>query len=109
MRRLILQMQMTVDGFVASDPPDLDWTVWDWGPDCAWDAVRQRDFTAVCDSLDTILRSRIMIEEGFLDHWTAAAGEHPDDALYAFARRIVEIEKVVASRKFVDASWQPTR
>ena len=74
-----------------------------------WDAVLQRDFNAVYDSVDTILLSRIMIEEGFLDHWTAAAGEHPDDALYAFARRIVETEKVVASSKLADAPWPRTR
>jgi hypothetical protein len=59
MRRLIVQMQISVDGIVASDPPDVDWTVWDWGPDCAWDAVLQRDFNAVYDSVDTILLSRI--------------------------------------------------
>lgn len=109
MRRLIVQMQMSVDGFVASDPPDLDWTVWDWGPDCPWDTVLQRDFNSVYDSVDMILLSRVMIEEGFLDHWTAAAGEHPDDALYAFARRIVEIEKVVGSGKLADAPSPSTR
>jgi dihydrofolate reductase len=109
MRRLIVQMQISVDGFVASDPPDLDWTVWDWGPDCPWDADLQRDFNAVYDSVDTILLSRVMIEEGFLTHWTAAAAEHPDDALYAFARRIVEIEKVVASSELADAPWPLTR
>ncbi|MDQ1449764.1 MAG: hypothetical protein QOC79_2735 [Actinomycetota bacterium] len=109
MRRLVLQMQMSIDGFVASDPHDLDWTVWDWGPNCPWDAVLQRDFNTVYDSVDTILLSPTMIEEGFLDHWTTAAREHPDDALYAFARRIVEIEKVVVSRNLPDASWPRTR
>lgn len=30
MRKLILQMQMSVDGFVGSDTID-DWQLWDWG------------------------------------------------------------------------------
>lgn len=109
MRRLIVQMQMSVDGFVASDPSDLDWTVWDWGPDCAWDIVLQRDLNAVYDSVSTILLSRVMIEEGFLDHWTATADKYPDDVLFAFARRIVEVEKVVASSKLADAPWPRSR
>src|ERR1700681_841499 len=91
MRRLIVQMQMSVDGFVASDPPDLNWTVWGWGPDCGWDYVLQADSNTLYVSVDTVLLSRVMIEEGFLDHWTAAANYHPGNALYAFARRIVEI------------------
>lgn len=109
MRRLVLQMQMSVDGLVASDPPDLDWTVWDWGSACAWDPALQGDFNTVYDSVETILLGRTMIEEGFLEHWTAAAGEHPDEALYGFARRIVEIEKVVVSSKLIDAPWPRTR
>lgn len=102
-------MQMSVDGFVASDPPDVDWTVWDWGPDCRWDVELQRDFNAVYDSVDMVLLSPKMIEEGFLDHWTAAATEHPDDALYGFARRIVEVDKVVVSKDLAEARWPRTR
>lgn len=109
MRKLIVQLQMSVDGLVASDPPALDWTVWDWGSDCAWDTALQRDFNAVYDSVETILLGRTMIEEGFMDHWTEAAGEHPDEALYGFARRIVDIDKVVMSSKLVDAPWPRTR
>ncbi len=107
--KLLLQMQMSVDGFVASDPPDLDWTVWDWGPDCPWDTDLRSDFNAVYDSVDTVLLSPKMIEEGFLDHWTAAAADHPDEALYKFARRIVGVDKVVVSTKLSEAKWPRTR
>lgn len=37
MKRLILQMQISVDGFVPADDSALDWTLWDWGPSCPWD------------------------------------------------------------------------
>ena len=36
MRKLILQMQMSVDGFVGSDE-DRRWQLWEWGDDSAWD------------------------------------------------------------------------
>ena len=108
-RRVVLQMQMSVDGFVASDPPDLEWTVWNWGPDCGWDLALQRDFNAAFDSVDTILLSRVMLAQGYVDHWTTAADEHRDDELYAFARRVVEIEKVVATSKPTDVPWPRTR
>ena len=102
-------MQMSVDGFVASDPPDLDWTVWDWGPDCPWDDALRNDFNTLFDSVDMILLSPKMIEEGYIDHWTAAATEHPQTALYAFARRIVEVEKIVVSKDLAEAPWPRTR
>ena len=107
--KLVLQMQISVDGFVASDRPDLDWTVWDWGPDCPWDAALQSDFNATFNEVDMILLSSKMIEEGYLDHWTAAATEHPEEALYEFARRIVAVDKVVVSTKLSKAPWPRTR
>lgn len=33
MRKLKLQMQMTVDGFVSGPNGDLDWMLWDWDDD----------------------------------------------------------------------------
>ena len=36
MKKLILQMQMSVDGFVGADD-DHHWQLWEWGDGCAWD------------------------------------------------------------------------
>ncbi|GET26005.1 hypothetical protein [Prolixibacter sp. NT017] len=33
MRKLILEMQMSVDGFVAEVDGNTDWMLWNWGPD----------------------------------------------------------------------------
>jgi len=30
MRKLVLQMQMTVDGYVAGPNGELDWMTWNW-------------------------------------------------------------------------------
>jgi len=36
MKKLILQMQMSVDGFVGADEGHR-WQLWEWGDDSAWD------------------------------------------------------------------------
>ncbi|RWD67847.1 dihydrofolate reductase family protein [Mesorhizobium sp.] len=108
MKKLILQMQMSVDGFVGSDE-DRRWQLWEWGDDSAWDEELKQDFNAVFTTLGTILLSRKMVEEGYLTHWGNAAKKYPKDRFYAFAQRIVEAEKVVASDKLAASRWERTR
>lgn len=108
MKKLILQMQMSVDGFVGADE-DQRWQLWEWGDDSAWDEELKRDFNAVFAGIDTILLSRKMAEEGYLTHWGNAARRYPRDPFYAFAQRIVEVEKVVASDKLAASRWERAR
>ncbi|TPI19699.1 dihydrofolate reductase family protein [Mesorhizobium sp. B4-1-1] len=108
MKKLILQMQMSVDGFVGADEGHR-WQLWEWGDDNAWDEELKQDFNAVFQTIDTILLSRKMAEEGYLTHWGNAAKKYPRDPFYAFAQRIVEAEKVVASDKLETSRWERTR
>ncbi|TPO13790.1 dihydrofolate reductase family protein [Mesorhizobium sp. B1-1-5] len=108
MKKLILQMQMSVDGFVGADE-DRRWQLWEWGDDSAWDEELKRDFNAVFTTIDTILLSRKMAEEGYLTHWGNAARKYPKDRFFAFAQRIIEAEKVVASDKLGASRWERTR
>ena len=48
--------------------------------------------------VDTILLSRAMAEEGYIDHWTRAGERFADDPHYAFARRVAAAHKRVLSR-----------
>lgn len=107
MRKLILQMQMSVDGFVGADG-DHDWQVWGWGDDNGWDEALKRDFNAHFQSIDTILLSRKMLEEGYLAHWGNAAKRYPRDPFYAFAQRIIDVQKVVPSDRLKGARWERT-
>ena len=76
MRRLILQMQTSVDGFVSAHGAEMQWQVWNWGPEWTWDARLRQDFNATFERIDTILLSRTMTEEGYLDHpATVGTGE----------------------------------
>ncbi|MER9602678.1 dihydrofolate reductase family protein [Mesorhizobium sp. M0243] len=89
MKKLVLQMQMSVDGFVGANE-DHSWQLWEWGDESAWDGALKQDFNAVFAGVDTILLSRKMAQEGYLTHWGNAAKKFPRDPFYAFAQRIVD-------------------
>lgn len=97
MKRLILQMQMSVDGFVAATDPALDWTLWDWGPHCPWDDALKRRFNETMANVDTVLLSGPMAN-GYINHWTGMAKQRAGDADFAFTQRIVAAQKRVISR-----------
>jgi dihydrofolate reductase len=105
MRKLILQMQTSVDGFVGRSGDGPGWQVWDWGPECPWDARLKARFNAVFQAVDTILLSRKILEGGYLDHWTQFARDYGDNPDFDFARRIVEARKVVFSNTLQNAKW----
>jgi len=107
MKKLILQMQMSVDGFVGANE-DHRWQLWEWGDDSGWDEELKRDFNAFFAGIDTILLSRKMAEEGYLVHWGNAAKKFPRDPFYAFAQRIVETRKVVPSDRLKASRWDRT-
>lgn len=108
MKRLILQMQMSVDGFVGS-ADGRRWQLWEWGDDNGWDEELKADFNTVFTGIDTVLLSSRMAEEGYLTHWGNAALKFPGDPFYAFARRIVEARKVVPSDRLKTSRWERTR
>lgn len=107
MRELILQMQASADGFVAAKSPRR-WQLWDWGDDNRWDDELKCDFNAFMAMVSAILLSRKMAEEGYLTHWGEAAEAHRADPFYAFARRIVETDKIVLSDRLSRLRWERT-
>ncbi len=107
MRKLILQMQMSVDGFVGSDGAD-GWLLWSWGESNGWDEDLKRDFNLHFEKIDTILLSRKMAEEGYLSHWSKAAKRYPQDPFYFFAKRVTEMAKVVPTNKLTNSVWERT-
>ncbi|TIS73009.1 MAG: deaminase, partial [Mesorhizobium sp.] len=108
MKKLILQMQMSVDGFVGADE-NRRWQLWEWGDESDWDDELKQDFNAVFATVDTILLSRKIAEEGYLNHWGNAARKFPRDRFYAFAQRIVTADKVVLSDRLKASRWERTR
>jgi dihydrofolate reductase len=88
MRKLKLQMQITVDGFVAGPEGQLDWMTWQMD-EKGIELVNQ-----LVDTSDTILMGRKMTP-GFVNYWE---GVKPDDPQYDFAQKMVNTPKVVFSR-----------
>ena len=88
MRKLKLQVQMTVDGFVAGPEGQLDWMTRNLD-----EGVIAR-IVQLTDSSDTILLGRGMTD-GFIKYWEAV---QPDSPEYIFARKIVDTPKVVFSK-----------
>jgi dihydrofolate reductase len=107
MNKLILQMQMSVDGCMSSDT-DAPWQVWDFNDPWTWDERLQQHFNTIFDTVGCILLSRKMAEEGYLEHWGRIAGKHADDPRYAFARKIGQVRKVVLTDKLRASRWEHT-
>jgi dihydrofolate reductase len=50
-----------------------------------------------------------MVEQGYLDHWGRIAKLAKADARFAFAQRIVDMQKVVLTNKLEASRWPRTR
>lgn len=108
MRNLILQTQVSVDGYVGRAGDGPDWQVWNWGPESPWDDPLKARFNAVFRDIDTILLSRKILEGGYLDHWSQFARDYSDNRDFAFAKRIVDARKVVFSKTLQKTKWAGT-
>lgn len=107
-RKVVLQMQVSVDGLVGRDGDGPGWQVWDWGEDCPWDRPLQDRFNGFVAAADTVLLSRTIVESGYLDHWTAMAALAQRKPVFAFARHITEARKIIFSRSLPQARWPGT-
>lgn len=89
MRKLKLQMQITVDGFVAGPNGELDWMTMDGE---GMDLVNQ-----IIDDSDTILMGRKMAPE-FTNYWEDVVDNHPESPEFSFAKKMVDTPKIVFSK-----------
>jgi dihydrofolate reductase len=96
MRKLKLELQVSLDGFMADQDGGTNWMVWNWGPDWTWDVALQQYHTRLTTSADCFFISRQMAEEGFVAHWAKAA-ENKTDPRYEFAKHITDSKKNVFS------------
>lgn len=81
MRKLKLQVQLSVDGFIAGPNGEMDWMVWDW------DEALNKSVAAITDPVDTKVLGR-KLAEGFIPTWSSRL-ENPETADDG-ARKFVE-------------------
>jgi dihydrofolate reductase len=101
MRKLKLQMQLSVDGFCAGPNGELDWMTWNW------DDELKKFVDDLHNTVDTILLGRKMTE-GFISHWTDIVKNKPDDESYPFAKKMVDFHKVVFTKTLESSTWGNT-
>jgi len=101
LRKLKLQMQITVDGFVAGPEGQLDWMTWDM------DERLVSFINHLTDTSDTILLGRKMTE-GFIKYWEQVITQ-PNSPEYSFGQKMVSIPKVVFSRTINRVDGQNVR
>ena len=98
MRKLKLQMQMSIDGYVARPNGEGDWMTWQ--PDDQLMAF----IHSMIDSSDTILMGRKMAD-GFVSHWEHALKNNPDTP---FAKKMVDTPKIVFTKTLEQSNWNNT-
>lgn len=107
MRKLKLLVQISVDGFIADKNGKTDWMIWHWGDEWTWDAALRKYNTDLIQSIDCILLSRKMAEEGFVHHWENAAMDIKSSK-YAFATAINKTPKLVFTKTLTASRWDNT-
>jgi len=99
-RKLKLQVQISVDGFVAGPQGEMDWLTFDWDEEIG------QYVEAITDPVDCIVLGR-KLAEGFIPHWASVAAdeEHPE---FAAGQKFSETPKVVFTGTLDRSQWPNT-
>ncbi|MEM8968781.1 MAG: dihydrofolate reductase family protein [Bacteroidota bacterium] len=105
MRKLKLQVQLSLDGFIGGANGEMDWVTWNW------DDTLKQYVDQLTESIDCILLGR-KLAEGFIPHWAGVA-EDPSNPEVASGRLFTDTPKVVFTRSLSSsdskaAQWKNT-
>jgi dihydrofolate reductase len=100
MRKVKLQMRISLDGYVAGPNGEMDWFVWTNGKKAA-DHIYE-----LLDTSDTIVLGRKMTP-GFMVYWEQTASK-TDEPAHQLAKKIVNTPKVVFTKTLDKSEWKNT-
>lgn len=100
MRKLKLQVQMSVDGFISGPNGEMDWLCFNWSDD-----IKQY-VEEITQPVDTILLGK-HLATGFIPHWAAIAKDynHPEQKA---GIKFYETHKIVFSKTLTQSEWENT-
>lgn len=108
MRKLKLQVFMSIDGFIAGlegakadELPEPEKPLSDDDPKL--DAY----IDGTISTSDTILLGRKMAD-GFVTYWEGVVNNHPGSPEYALAKKLVDTPKIVFSKTLTESTWNNT-
>jgi dihydrofolate reductase len=94
MRKLKLQVQMTVDGYIAGNNGEMDWTAQDW------DDKLKKYVREITEPIDCIILGR-KLAQGFIPHWAS----HPEEE---GADKFNSTKKVIFTKTLEKSEWDNT-
>ena len=94
MRKLKLQVQVTVDGYIAGLNGEMDWMVFDWDTDL------KQYVTEITDSVDCIILGRKLAQK-FIPYWASNPKEEG-------AEKMNSCKKVVFTKTLDKSEWNHT-
>lgn len=100
MRKLKLQVQISIDGYVSTGPNDEQhWVTW------AWDEIRPQ-VMELLHSSDTILIGRKLAVD-YIPYWEGV-NANPEDPMHEVGQEIVRAKKVVFTKTLERSEWPNT-
>jgi dihydrofolate reductase len=91
MRKLKLQINTSIDGFISGPAGELDWMSQEMD-------IRQLErLQALTEGMDTIIMGRKMAP-GFTSYWEDVVDNQPGSPEYPYAKKFVDTTKIVFSR-----------
>jgi dihydrofolate reductase len=100
MRKLKLQVQMTVDGYIAGPNGEMDWMTFNWDDDL------KQYVSDITEPVDCIVLGR-KLAQGFIPHWASVA-ENPDHEEHMAGVKYTESPKIVFSNTLDELEWENT-
>lgn len=100
MRKLKLQVQLTIDGFISGPNGEMDWLTFDW------DEALKQYVTDLTEPVDCIVLGR-KLAEGFIPHWAGVAAD-PQNPEHAAGQKFAGTHKVVFTKTLEESGWANT-
>ena len=100
MRKLKLQVQMTVDGFISGPNGEMDWLAFNWSDDI------KKYVDQITQPVDTILLGK-NLATGFIPHWADVAKDDTNPEKES-GIKYSQTPKIVFSKTLKKSEWENT-